>query len=833
MKGIGLPADVEIRTKRGAHHNELTRHRYDVTFRKTEASPEARVVPWSGLDGLDGLADELRELPVRVQGIPDPRLSGELAALGALENGASVEEARALLDGAPEGIEPETFYALDPDVVITRSAEPGRYDAVFGGAAARPQAEAGRKPASYANNPAAARGRGALASKVRDALKQILPSYMVPSAIMTLDALPLTVNGKLDRRALPLPDGQAAGGTGREPRTPVEGLLCALFAEALDVSRVGIDDSFFDLGGHSLLATRLVGRARTVLRTELAIRDLFEAPTVAELAQRIHDRAGEEVRPPLTVRERPEHIPLSFAQRRLWMLDQLLREDDGPREAYHLPLAVRLRGPLDTTALEAAIGDVVARHESLRTVFAEHEGTPYQRILAPEQARPELEIATCAPEEVIARPFDLSRQIPLRVAVFPEGENEHLLLAVFHHIVFDEWSFGPFARDVAQAYNARTAGDAPAWEPEPVQYADYTLWQRDLLGDPLDPGSRHARQLAYWAAALSGLPEEIPLPVDRPRPATVGQRGGTAVREVPRPLTEAVRARAREARASMFMVCQSAVAALLHAMGGGEDIPLGSPVAGRTDDAAGSTIGFFVNTLVLRADLSGDPTLEELLARIRDTDLAGLAHQDLPFETVVEALKPRRVPGRNPLFQVMVGYEAQDPGEVVFSGLEQRPALFGPAAAKFDLDFIFREEGEDLRLIVDYSADLFDASTVERMIDALLAVFEADPGTPVSGLPASLTARTVTVAAAPGGAGAASPDREAAMCRIFAEELGVDAVGPHDDFFDLGGHSLMAMRLVRRIRREPGCAGLKIATLMAAPTVAGILGVLGTSQETD
>ncbi|MEO3782579.1 amino acid adenylation domain-containing protein [Actinocorallia sp. B10E7] len=825
---LGLPADVEIRTKRGVHHNELTRHRYDVTFRKTEALPESRTIPWNGLDGL---ADQLEDLPVRVQGVPDPRLSGELAALEALENGASAEEARVLLDAAPEGVEPEVFYELDPDVVITPSGEPGRYDVVFGRAAARPQAEAGRKPASYANNPAAARGRGALASRVRDALKRTLPSYMVPSAIVTLDALPLTVNGKLDRRALPLPDGQTTGGAGREPRTPVEGLLCALFAEALDVARVGIDDGFFDLGGHSLLATRLVGRARTVLRTELAIRDLFEAPTVAELAQRIHDRAGEEVRPALTPRERPEHIPLSFAQRRLWLLDQLLREDEGPREAYHLPLAVRLRGALDVTALEAAIGDVVARHESLRTVFAEHEGVPYQRILAPEQAKPTLEIAACAPEEVIARPFDLSRQIPLRVAVFPEGENEHLLLAVFHHIVFDEWSFGPFARDVAQAYNARVAGETPVWEPRPVQYADYTLWQRDLLGDPLDPGSRHARQLAYWAGALSGLPEEIPLPVDRPRPATVGQRGGTAVREVPRPLTGAMRARAREARASMFMLCQTAVAALLHTMGGGEDIPLGSPVAGRTDDAAGSMIGFFVNTLVLRADLSGDPTLEELLARIRDTDLAGLAHQDLPFEAVVEALKPRRVPGRNPLFQVMVGYEAQDAGEIAFSGLEQRPALFGPAAAKFDLDFIFREEGEDLRLIVDYSADLFDASTVERMIDALLAVCAADPKAPVSGLPASLTARKVTGDAAPGAGGAGSPDREAALCRIFAEELGVDAVGPHDDFFDLGGHSLLAMRLVRRIRREPGCAGLKIAALMAAPTVAGILGVLGASQE--
>ncbi|MFC5749778.1 amino acid adenylation domain-containing protein [Actinomadura rugatobispora] len=827
-------ARVEARTKRGVHHNELTRHRYDVTLWK--ASPdrvselETRVVDYTGPGDLPAPGAAVR--PLRVRGIPDPRLSGEVAALRALEAGATADEARELLQAPPEGVEPERLYELDPDVVTTPSDEIGRYDAVFGGGAAGIEAAPDRRAASYANDPVAARDLGVLASRVREGLKQRLPAYMVPSAIVTLDALPLTVNGKLDRRALPDP-GQSGGprkSGGRAARTPVERLLCTLFGEVLDATGVGIDDDFFELGGHSLLATRLIGRARTVLRTELAIRDLFEAPTVAELAARVHQRAEGELRPVLEPRERPERIPLSFAQRRLWMLDQLLREDDGPRGAYHLPLAVHLRGDLDLAALEAAIGDVTARHESLRTVFAEDDGAPYQRILPPEEARPALEVATCAPEEVIARPFDLARDIPLRVAVFPEGEGEHLLLAVFHHIAFDEWSFGPFARDVAEAYAARLGGgEPPAWEAPSVQYADYTLWQRDLLGDPLDPGSLHARQLAHWAQALSGIPDEIPLPVDRPRPATVGQRGATRTVDLPPGLVDRLRKLARGNGATMFMVCQSAVAALLHRMGAGDDVPLGSPVAGRTDDAARDLVGFFVNTLVLRADVSGDPTFTELLGRVREAVLAGLAHQDLPFEAVVEALRPPRAPGRNPLFQVMVGYENQGVGDVRFPGLEQREALFGPGAAKFDLDFIFREAPGSLQLIVDYSADLFDDATIGTLAGALTGLMEAvadDPGVRVGALPASLTARSVTGEAA-GPAGPRDGDREAALCRVFAEVLGVDEVGPDDDFFDLGGHSLLAMKLVRRIRREPGCADLKIATLLAAPTVARLLDRLG------
>ncbi|RSN67120.1 hypothetical protein DMH08_14455 [Actinomadura sp. WAC 06369] len=846
------PARVDVLTRRGVRHNELTRHRYDAVLRKAgpglPAAPEAAVVDWPaapappGADGVPGAAEVEALLAgtsgaVRVRGIPDPRLSGEAAALRVLRDGGSADEAREALAAPPAGIEPEEFLARFPDAVLTPSDRIGRYDAVFGGAPAHLPAAPGRPPASYANDPLAARDLGVLAARVREGLKRRLPGYLVPSAVMTLDALPLTVNGKLDRRALPDPGRDGPRRAGRPPRTPVEQLLCTLFAEVLDAPGAGIDDDFFDLGGHSLLATRLVGRARAVLGAELAVRDLFEAPTVAELAERVHRNAGAAARPALAPRDRAGLVPASSAQNRLWLLDQLLREDDGPRDAYHLPLGVRLRGDLDRAALEAALGDVVERHEALRTVFVEHEGAPHQRILPPEEARPVLEIAEGDPAAFIARPFDLAADIPLRVALFPEGEREHLLLAVFHHIAFDEWSFGPFARDVASAYAARLRGEAPGWAPPPVQYADHALWQRELLGDPLDPGGVHARQLDHWARTLAGAPEEVPLPVDRARPGTVGQRGAVLTADLPPGLTGRLRRVARDAGASMFMVGQAAVAALLHRAGAGDDVPLGSPVAGRTEEAAADLVGFFVNTLVLRADLSGAPTFADLLARVREADLAALANQDLPFEALVEALRPRRVPGRNPLFQVMVGYENQGVGDVRFPGLEQREAPFAPSAAKFDLDFIFRETPDGgLRLVLDYSADLFDAATAAALADGLVAVLEAvaaDPGVPVAALPAPATGPAVPATAGPAGdrpdvpaparTARAATDLRDALCRIFAAELGVPHVGPDDDFFDLGGHSLLAMRLVRRIRRETGHETVKIATLMAAPSVAALL----------
>ena len=352
---------------------------------------------------------------------------------------------------------------------------------------------------------------------------------MVPGAIVVLEALPLSPNGKLDRKALPAPEfGVSASAAWRAPRTAREEILCALFAETLAVPQVGIEDNFFELGGHSLLATRLVSRIRAALGIELRLRSLFEAPTVAELAERLNNAQG--AKPPLRAMVRPAEIPLSFAQRRLWFLDRL----EGPSPTYNIPVAVRLSGPLDSAALEAALGDLVERHESLRTMFPETLGSPRQLILEALNARPTLNVlpvteATLAEALAAAaqQSFDLSAQIPLRVHLFALSQSEHVLLLVLHHIAADGWSLAPLGRDLVRAYAARAQGAEPQLPALAVQYADYTLWQQQLLGSETDPESPLGGQIAFWTKALEGLPEQLELPTDRPRPALAGYRGET------------------------------------------------------------------------------------------------------------------------------------------------------------------------------------------------------------------------------------------------------------------------------------------------------------------
>ncbi|KJK54826.1 condensation domain-containing protein, partial [Saccharothrix sp. ST-888] len=389
-----------------------------------------------------------------------------------------------------------------------------------------------------------------------------LPDYLVPAVFVLLEALPLTPNGKLDRAALPAPVSGSAG-AGRVPRTPQEQILCELFAEVLGVPQVGVDDDFFDLGGHSLLATRLVARMRSTLGVEVGLRGLFQTPTVAGLSATLAE-AGR-VRPALAARERPEVVPLSFAQNRLWFLHRM----DGATAAYHIPLALRLTGTLDRQALENALADVVARHESLRTVFPEVDGAPCQRVLDPDTARPRVRPAEVReadlPErlaEAARQPFDLATEPPLRAELFVLAPDEHVLLLVMHHIAGDGWSTGPLSRDLAAAYAARCEGRTPHWPALPAQYADYTLWQRGLLGDADDPESRFAEQLDYWTTQLADLPERLQLPADRPRPAVAGYRGDHIGLELTPELHAALVELARRSGASLFMVLQAGLAAL-------------------------------------------------------------------------------------------------------------------------------------------------------------------------------------------------------------------------------------------------------------------------------
>ncbi|MFF3799261.1 amino acid adenylation domain-containing protein [Streptomyces sp. NPDC002134] len=582
------------------------------------------------------------------------------------------------------------------------------------------------------------------------ALADVLPGYMVPSTFLTLDALPLTPNGKIDRKALPAPDPSAAVSGLVPARDAREQALCEIFAEVLGLPAVGIDDSFFDLGGHSLLATKVVSRIRARLGVEVAVRTLFHAPTVAELAARL-DGADGPVRPALTAVERPDELPLSPAQQRLWFLNHL----ESGSAAYHLPFAVRLCGDLDSEALGAALGDVVARHESLRTVFPDAGGRPRQRILSPAGARPALPVTGTTREALpgalaaaAARDFDLADGLPLRAELFRLSDDEHVLLVVLHHIASDGWSVAPLARDLAEAYGVRRAGAVPDRAPLPVQYADYTLWQHGILDAVAE------EQLAFWKAALDGIPEELELPADRPRPTVPSRRGGTVGFRVDAEVHAAVTALARAQGASTFMVLQAALATLLSSLGAGEDIPLGTPVAGRTDPALDELVGFFVNTLVLRTDLSGDPTFRELLDRVRTSDLAAYAHQDLPFETLVDALAPSRSLSRQPLFQTMLVLQNNAAADLALPGLDVETVPVRSGAAKLDLAFELTERHrpggapDGIDAVLEYSSDLFDESTARSMADRfarLIGVLTGDPDLPLGRVDALLPAERARI----------------------------------------------------------------------------------------
>ncbi|MQY09520.1 non-ribosomal peptide synthetase [Actinomadura macrotermitis] len=764
-------------------------------------------------------------------------------------------------------------------------------------------------------------------ARLKAFLAGTLPEYMIPAAIVVLDAMPLNPAGKIDRGALPEPVFAAAT-TGRGPRDAREEILCGIFADVLGIEHIGIDDDFFDFGGDSLKATRVVSRARAALDVELPVRALFETPSVAGLSEHIATAKAEPARPVLRPADRPDPLPVSYAQERLWFLSRL----EGLTATYNMPIPLRLTGALDQDALRAALRDVVNRHESLRTLFGEADGEAYQRVLAPGEADPALHIGGVPDGDLhgalfmdATRGFDLATELPLRAHLYeigraasggatpqtprgPEepaspadGPHEHLLLLVLHHIAGDGWSMAPLARDVITAYLARRDGHAPGWAPLPVQYADYALWQRELLGAEDDPASLAARQIAYWKKTLAGLPDQTPLPTDRPRPDRASYRGGQVSFELPAELHQGLAALARTHQVSLFMVLQAALAALLTRLGAGTDVPIGSPIAGRTDEALDDLVGVFVNTLVLRTDTSGNPSFAELLGRVRETDLGAYAHQDVPFERLVEVLNPARSLARHPLFQVMLTLQNNPEATVELPGLTVAVEPVDAGVAKFDLEFLLEEARDGsgaLAGTVEYAADLFDRETVADLAGWFRQVLEAAVASAaavtVGGLelPGADARRAAVVPAAPGVkrlvayvvaapgqtldpeelrayarqnlpesmvpsavvvldelpltpngkvdtkalpkpeiSGRTAPyraprdEREQIVAAVFADLLGLDRVGVDDDFFEFGGNSLIATRVVSRIRRALDVE-LPVRTLFETPTVAGIAALL-------
>jgi amino acid adenylation domain-containing protein len=583
-------------------------------------------------------------------------------------------------------------------------------------------------------------------AELRDALKRHLPEYMVPAAFVAIDRIPLTANGKLDRRALPAPGSAAAGAEDAyvAPRTPVEEVLAGIWCEVLHLDRVGAGDDFFAVGGHSLRATQVAARVREVFAIELPLRAIFEAPVLAELAARVEEirRAGLPVLPPVVPVERTGPLPLSFAQERLWFINRL----EPGSAVYNMPVARRLGGALDVPALERALGEIVRRHEGLRTTFAEVDGTPVQ-VVAPfrgfalpvedlsgcSEADREAEVGRRAGEQA-GRAFDLSAGPLFRAALLRLGEEDHVLLLSMHHVVSDGWSMGVLFRELSVLYQAyRDGGESPL--PElPVQYGDHAVWQRrQLQGEVLE------RQVAWWKERLAGAPELLELPTDHPRPAVQAYRGAYEPVHVGAELLERLEALGRGEGATLFMVLTGAFQVLLSKYSGSEDVVVGTTIAGRTRGELEGLIGLFMNTLVLRTDLSGQPSFREVLRRVREMTLGAYEHQELPFERLVEELRPERSLGHSPLIQVLIELHAPDGqgGGGGLPGLETRGLGAEVKTAKFDLSVGMAITPRGLAGGVVYNTDLFERGTVRALVEHLVRVLEqvsADPDQRISHL---------------------------------------------------------------------------------------------------
>jgi mycobactin peptide synthetase MbtE len=699
--------------------------------------------------------------------------------------------------------------------------------------------EAGPMLAAYLVPVTGADVAGATAQLDLDELRahaaSVLPEYMVPSAFAVIPEIPLTVSGKLDKRALPAPTPVAVR-VYRAPATPTERRLCSIFARLFGWERVGAEDSFFGLGGHSLLAARLVAQIRAEFGVELTVRAVFDTPTPAGLAARLLEQfraefdidldelgteepAPESSRPQLAESVRPERPPLSYSQLAAWLIYRL----EGAQDGFNLPFALRFAGRLDTVALAEALNDVVARHEALRTNFDEHEGVPYQ--IGHPAVRVELPVRQVGQDRLDETIAELRRHVftpesgPLiKATLLALGPDQHVLVALIHHIVSDHASLGVLFEDLIAAYRARldgtegTEGQGPRRAALPVQFADYALWQRHAFAAESEWGQA---ELAHWRAVLADLPDEISVAADHSRPAVVGRVGEAVSFTVSAARRTALTQLAAQSGATEFMVYQAVVAVLLHKLGGGVDIPIGSPVVCRVDPATENLIGLFANMVVLRNDLTGDPSLRDVLARGRDVVLEAFAHQELPIERLVEALNPPRLRSRNPLYQNMIHFRGEDwalvPRDLTATG----ETTVVPLAIDFDVSLLDLDVGMnvtpdgqlDVRIVAN--ADLFEPQTVALIGDALNAALDAfatRPDAPVSTvelLPAADMDRLLAPPTPKAGppsrpitAASLEAQRETqrVLIALLEELLEIADVDGDDNFFALGGDSIISIK---------------------------------------
>jgi amino acid adenylation domain-containing protein len=756
---------ADIQPKRGRHRHELSEFRYDAMLTVGAGETATADVAWSdwGSDGvtLDRLRARLEDAAAGAVGVlhvPNARVAQSVAAARLINDDGSdlvARELRSRLPETEEGVDPEALWALGEslgfqvDLSWAAGRPDGSFDALF-----RRRGEGGlpapRFPSTpdavdwsaLANDPIQGTTAHALVPQLRGYLRERLPEYMIPSAFVVLEALPLSPNGKVDRRALPSPDAARpdAEAVPIGPRSADEEALAEIWRSVLGARLIGVHDNFFETGGHSLMATQVVSRVRDLFRVELPLRALFESPTIAGLAAdiaRLRSGADLPASPPLVPVPRTRSMPLSFAQRRLWFLDQF----DPGGCAYNVPSVVRLLGDLNVAALEQTLREIVHRHEALRTTFSTIDGEPVQQVnpsgpfpldvvdLRPlADAERAAEAARLIREEA-RRPFDLARGPIFRAVLVRVGDAEHILASTMHHIVSDGWSLGILTSEFSALYGAFVTGTRPALPELPVQYADFAAWQNDWLQGPA-----FDRHVEYWTGRLKSVPA-LNLPTDRPRLAGESPAVGATWFDFPPALAASLRDLSRREGVTLFMTMLAAFQTLLARYSGQTDVTVGTPIAGRNRREIEGLIGFFVNSLVLRTDLSGDPTFRELLGRVREVALGAFAHQDLPFEKIVEALNPERDLNRNPLFQVLFALQNVAVGPITMPGLAVEPQGVQPVAARFDLEVHVRDLGDAMRTSLIYRQDLFDASTIERFYRHYIRVLEqvaAQPGRRIS-----------------------------------------------------------------------------------------------------
>ena len=691
---------------------------------------------------------------------------------------------------------------------------------------------------------------------ILESLRESLPPYMVPTSVVVLEQIPLTVNGKVDRKALPAPAAESLSQEARRPRNEIEDRLCALFADLLSTEEVHIDQDFFAGGGTSLMVMRLISRVRGELNRDLSVRDVFDSPTPAGLAgflarsSHTHDE-----RPALRAGKSTPVPTLAPVQRGLWFLQQM----EGARAAYNVPLALRLSGPVDTSALHLALRDVLTRHDALRTLFQEHRGNPRPTVIHPDDLPDLLSVVTTTQEQLPDRldeqadlEFDLRTQLPMRAVLFTTSPHQSVLCLVFHHLVLDGWSMTPLWQDLTRAYRNRAKGHAPTWDPLPVSYHDYANWQDRLLGTTEHPTQHAHRQVDHWRQNLAGLPEQTSLPFDNPRPATSHLTARSVRLRWDRQTLTRLRSLAQDRGASSLMVAQAAVATFLNRIGSQEDIALGTPVAGRTDQQLNDMVGYFVNTLVLRVNLEGNPTFHDMIRRLRAITLTALDHQELPFDRLVEALNPNREIGRNPLFQTIVTYPEPTHTHMHLGEVQATFEETRLGTAKFDLSFEFNEQPDSssLECSLVYCAELFSTETAEEIAEEFHRWVISLTSHPERSLEQNRSTtskkllrksldhekeRTSKKPITPptDNTGTTNTRTQEKLCHLFAQTLGTTQVDPQDDFFTLGGNSLMSIRLMNRIRSELQL-DLTLHDLLGRRSVAGLLDVLrsGASQDT-